>query len=412
MNNTNRRWQETNSSSSPLCFFPAVNTNRDAKSFPTPAAIRTNLSQKQSNKRLFVAILTSDGRKPFAGNHHNFADLIQMGKRMGITVYVVTPQGISPNKKYVVGYVLHQMKPTPTFQKNILPLPDVVYNRVPYRSDEKSASIARTTAYFKQKHIPMFNPYFFNKWALFQDLSATSCQSYLPATAKFADYASFQQMAAKHNSLILKPIEGKAGIGMIKVEGTGPYTMYYQTKQQKQKLSFPTLAEVYHQIQKRTQNRAYLIQQAIHLATYQGRPFDIRMLVQKDHTAQWKVTGIGVRVAGKKAISTHVPMGGKIENFHRVLTAIFPDRQEEIQQQLKQLGVTFAKEIEAKTAEKHGEMSLDIGIDQSGKLWFFEANAKPQKFDEPAIRTRSLQRILQYSLYLSGFSSSKKDALT
>lgn len=38
----------------------------------------------------FIAILTSDTRHPFAGNYKNFADLIQRGKRMGVTVYVLT----------------------------------------------------------------------------------------------------------------------------------------------------------------------------------------------------------------------------------------------------------------------------------------------------------------------------------
>ena len=46
------------------------------------------------------------------------------------------------------------------------------------------------------------------------------------------------------------------------------------------------------------------------LIRYQQRPCDFRILIQKDHQGIWQVTGIGVRVAGKNAISTHVPMGG------------------------------------------------------------------------------------------------------
>lgn len=29
---------------------------------------------------------------------------------------------------------------------------------------------------------------------------------------------------------------------------------------------------------------------------------------------------------------------------------------------------------------------MDLGIDDLGEIWFFEANAKPMKFDEPQIR--------------------------
>ncbi|MNE78462.1 hypothetical protein D3C80_1748710 [compost metagenome] len=46
-------------------------------------------------------------------------------------------------------------------------------------------------------------------------------------------------------------------------------------------------------------------------------------------------------------------------------------------------------------------MSMDLGIDTEGSMWFFEANAKPMKFDEPHIRKKSLERIFQFSHYLS-----------
>lgn len=360
----------------------------------------------------FVAILTSDSREPFAGNHRNFADLIQMGKRLGITVYVLTPKGIREGNSFVNGYLLQTSKPIPKFHQASLPFPNVVYNRIPYRKEEQSSAVLNAIQYIKQKKVPIFNPYFFNKWSLYKDLNTTICQTNLPATSKLSDYSSFRQMKRNHTALILKPVEGKAGIGMMKIEGNGPYILNYQTKKQKLRMSFNTMSQVYEQVKRLSEKRTYLIQQAISLATYQGRPFDIRMLVQKDITADWKISGIGVRIAGQKAISTHVPMGGRIEGFNRVLSNAFPQQKESIQHRLKQLSLTCAKAIEAKTGKILGEMSMDIGIDKQGKLWFFEANAKPQKFDEPVIRARSLRRILEYALYLSGFPSFRRKVVS
>lgn len=360
----------------------------------------------------FVAILTSDSREPFAGNHRNFADLIQMGKRLGITVYVLTPKGIREGKSFVNGYLLQTSKPIPKFHQTSLPFPNVVYNRIPYRKEEQSSAVLNAIQYIKQKKVPIFNPCFFNKWSLYKDLNTTICQTNLPATSKLSDYASFHQMKRNHTALILKPVEGKAGIGMMKIEGNGPYILNYQTKKQKLRMSFNSMSQVYEQVKRLSKKRTYLIQQAIPLATYQGRPFDIRMLVQKDITADWKISGIGVRIAGQKAISTHVPMGGRIEGFNRVLSNAFPQQKESIQHRLKHLSLTCAKAIEAKTGKILGEMSMDIGIDKQGKLWFFEANAKPQKFDEPVIRARSLRRILEYALYLSGFPSFRRKVVS
>ena len=45
-------------------------------------------------------------------------------------------------------------------------------------------------------------------------------------------------------------------------------------------------------------------------------------------------------------------------------------------------------------------MSIDLGVDKSGNLWFFEANSKPMKFDEPEIRRKSLQKLIEYGYYL------------
>ncbi|MOA37277.1 Endospore coat-associated protein YheD [compost metagenome] len=61
----------------------------------------------------------------------------------------------------------------------------------------------------------------------------------------------------------------------------------------------------------------------------------------------------------------------------------------------------IAKQIERASGQLLGEMSMDLGIDSAGGIWFFEANSKPMKFDEPHIRQKSLERIFQYGSYLS-----------
>jgi hypothetical protein len=140
-----------------------------------------------------IAILTSDRRKPFAGNHQNFADLIEMGKKLGIQVFVLTPSGLSADQSTVQGYLLQRAKPIPTFRAARLPWPKVVYNRVPYRSDEQSAPVIRAIKLCQQRNIPIFNPHFFDKWSLFRRLTNSNCRSYLPATTKWGDFETFHR---------------------------------------------------------------------------------------------------------------------------------------------------------------------------------------------------------------------------
>ncbi len=101
---------------SPLRFYPLDNNDQAKKQnpivvtlgndFPAKISVQSKVptiktalhlplrSKKTSDGAYqlgpFIAILTSDGRHPFAGNHRNFVDLIQKGKRMGVTVYVLT----------------------------------------------------------------------------------------------------------------------------------------------------------------------------------------------------------------------------------------------------------------------------------------------------------------------------------
>jgi hypothetical protein len=108
------------------------------------------------------------------------------------------------------------------------------------------------------------------------------------------------------------------------------------------------------------------------------------------------LVGRGVRVSGPNTITTHVPSGGSIANASRVLEASFGINADAVDNELTNMTVTCAKAIDSHYNHELGEMSMDIGIDEFGRPWFFEANAKPMKFDEPEIRARSLAGVLNY----------------
>jgi hypothetical protein len=57
-------------------------------------------------------------------------------------------------------------------------------------------------------------------------------------------------------------------------------------------------------------------------------------------------------------------------------------------------------------------MSMDLGVDTTGKLWFFEANSKPMKFDEPHIREKSLRRLVRFWKYLVSASPGDRPRVT
>jgi len=359
----------------------------------------------------FVAILTSDGNRDFRGNKRNFIDIIRMGRKIGVTVFVVTPSGIHPHKPTVQGYLLDDHGEKIQWIPATMPMPNIVYNRIPNRILEQRHEEQVAIRFFQETPgIRLFNPGFFDKWMLYEYLmNSEETQPYLPETVQWDKENECRQLFQRHPILFLKPVDGKAGLDMIRIirEPNG-YEVIHQSQNGKKRYHRTHFNSLWRLLETLTNQRKYILQQGIPLATYRNRPFDLRLLLQKDGTGCWQFTGLGIRVAGRDAISTHVPMGGSIAPASEVLQEVFRDRHAEIRETIEQTALKIARHIEAERQYNLGEMSMDLGIEQNGRLWFFEANAKPMKFDEPDIRHLSLARLLHYCLYLSGFKQSKE----
>lgn len=347
-----------------------------------------------------------DELRPFRGNHYNFIDLIQTGRELGALVYVVRFKDLKLGVKRINGFLYHPE--TKTWVKTLLPAPQVVYNRIPTRKDEQQPEVQQTIqACLKSSQVRLFNPAFFSKWGLFEWLGkAKTTRKLIPATKRLSLPNEFEVFLQQHPVLYLKPVRGKAGTGIMRVERfTGKsygYKLSIQVKKKTRVAYFANMQQMWAALKGYTDSEEYIMQQGILLAKYKGRPFDLRVLVQKNQKGEWTLTGVGARVAGRDSITTHVPRGGSIDNPEKLLSAVFnAESSKRMLLKVKTSALAIARQIEKASGHVLGEMSMDLGIDASGQIWFFEANSHPMKFDEPDIRKKSLERIIQYSLYLA-----------
>jgi hypothetical protein len=152
-----------------------------------------------------------------------------------------------------------------------------------------------------------------------------------------------------------------------------------------------------------THPRDYVVQRGIDMLQYRGRKFDVRCLIQKNGCGQWHLTGMGVRVAGVGGVTTHVPAGGYIASLSEVLRYVFGVAAPTITNNLRMAIRDLAPAVERCLGGTYGELSMDLGLDRSGAVWFFEANSKPHKFDEDSIRLLSWNRTIAYAACLGGF---------
>ncbi|WP_198402131.1 YheC/YheD family protein [Paenibacillus crassostreae] len=350
--------------------------------------------------------MPADSAKGFRGNHANFVDIVRTGKELDYPIYVVTVRDLKLNSPTVKGYTLSSNNED--WEVHNFPPPQVIYNRIPLREDEAKPWVQRKiNSYLTHPNTHFYNPHFFNKWDLFEWLRISNSTDYLvPMTKRLVNELSLSKILDKHPYVYLKPESGKAGKGIMMLKFQKDKSLPYRLKIQNDRSSItyksPSLRRLWIRLKKEIGTSPYIVQQGIQLATVDNRPFDLRIMVQKTGKGQWGVTGVGARMAGLKSITTHVPRGGSIERPTRLISALFgSDMSSFIMNQIKTTALIIARQIERASGNKLGEMSMDLGLDQFGKIWFFEANARPMKFDEPHIRKRSLERIFEYSQYLA-----------
>ncbi|GAA0133678.1 hypothetical protein YSY43_05180 [Paenibacillus sp. YSY-4.3] len=366
------------------------------------------MSQLLADRKPVVAVLTvEDPECLFRGNKANFKDILNTGKDFDFPVYVVTTKDLKFSAKRIRGY---QYSPeNKAWFKQWFPLPDVIYNRIPQREDEGKRLVRKKIKEcIQHKTIHIYNPYFFNKRKVGDWLKKNrSTKVFVPDTKRLLDPGTLELMIKIYGHLYLKPECGKAGKGIMLLQYDPEHEKPYRLTIQGQKyrhIVYRTakLDLLWRRIKREMKRAPYVMQEAIQLATYRDRNFDLRILVQKTGKGAWMVTGVGARLAGAKRITTHVPQGGSIESPEKLLTPTFgSEMTTSILNRLKSNAVLIAKQIEKSSKHVLGEMSMDLGIDMEGNMWFFEANSKPMKFDEPQIRKKSLERIFQYSQYLA-----------
>ncbi|MFD0620311.1 YheC/YheD family protein [Paenibacillus sp. GCM10027629] len=363
-------------------------------------------STQEATEKPVIAILTvDDDHLMFRGNRDNFIDILRTGKELGYLVYVVTVKDLKLNMAKVTGYTYYNE--SNQWVQQWLPAPHVIYNRIPLREDEIEPAVqSKIAECLANPKIKLYNPYFFNKWQLFEWLKKSkSTKPHIPNTHRLTGSTELGKQLLRHSYLYLKPESGKAGVGIMMVKYQPSRSLPFRLKIQDKKNSITykcsTLNKLWTRIKKEAGQNQYIVQQGIELASIQRRPFDLRVLIQKNRRGQWEVSGIGARMAGSLSITTHVPRGGSIEDPEKLLISAFgqvPTRR--ILSRARSTALTIARQLERGSGFQLGEMSMDLGVDAQGHIWFFEANSKPMKFDEPDIRKRSIERIFQYSTFL------------
>ncbi|MDI9259154.1 YheC/YheD family protein [Alicyclobacillus sendaiensis] len=337
------------------------------------------------------AILTAEHPSGFAGSRRYFRDIIAAGQKRGCLVYIVTPPSVSEGGWWQ-GYVRLGYR---HWRRMWLPRPLAVYNRIPNRALEASAAVQRARATLQAMGIPFFNHRYFNKAKIYEAIRRAGLGHHLPETQVFAGTGSVVDLLSRHQAVYLKPVGGSIGRGIVRVERRGTsFDVWAQRSTRAEHWAIQDLRELDEALRRARLPGVYVAQAAVPVIRFEGRPCDARVLLQRPG-ARWQVVGYGIRVSGAESITSHVPNGGRIADRWVVLRHAFGSRSEEVDARLISFAQSAAAAIERSMPGHVREMSIDVGLDEAGHPWFFEANAKPMRFDEPDIARRASAGVIE-----------------
>ncbi|WP_167577456.1 YheC/YheD family protein [Ammoniphilus sp. YIM 78166] len=226
------------------------------------------------------------------------------------------------------------------------------------------------------KHIIMRN-----KWRIARVLLDDPYLSqYVPDTVWFSSKGLIKKLK-RHKHIYIKPNDGLKGEGIIRVKSLSDQKYEVSYGKKVKKLNFPDMID---RVREQISGKGdFLIQKGIELATYDKRPFDIRLLLVKD-LGRWHLTMITAKVAAyKNAIVTNVSYNKKLRSTDDlefpISKVLYESDQRfnpfatfrELMDVSYQIANTLGRQF------PFGILGLDLAVDKKGNIWFIEANTSP-----------------------------------
>ncbi|MFS0727971.1 YheC/YheD family protein [Paenibacillus sp. 1P07SE] len=226
-----------------------------------------------------------------------------------------------------------------------------------------------------------------------------SLKSNVPHTKAFT-LANLRSMTDKYNSVYIKPDIGSMGIGVYKLNMTGSgYELYSTSKRKQRRDYFSSRSAVYKHLKKKQGSSRMIIQRTIPLDTVEGRPYDIRTMVQRKPGKSWVCTGFLVKVGKPERIVTNYYQGGRIYTLSKWMRkkgwSETASRARE--QQLSGTALAISQTLSKRRSGMH-EMGIDFAYDRHDRLWVLEVNSNhPQFYPLRKLDRAVFQKMKQYA---------------
>jgi glutathione synthase/RimK-type ligase-like ATP-grasp enzyme len=330
---------------------------------------------------------------------------IQLGHKLGLEVFVFTPQDVKYRTRQVYGHFYNLINRK--WHRKWTSLPKIIFDRCRYQPNHRFQQLRRFRRAFP--NLTYLNRPLANKWVIHQLFNKhQDLKSHLPTTLSYSGKQDLIQLMKKYKTVFLKPVNGTGGRGILKVESSSGSLYRVEGRNPSRKIIKPQTLSLNHinRIVKRwSTNRTYLVQQGIELTLKNGRVHDYRLLIQKNDQGEWEYTGCAGRLGAKRSVTSNLHGGGKAMSADSLLEEWFPsdEERERMKRSMKQLSQRIVSVLEANFGQLC-ELALDLAIDRNGHIWLLEINPKPgrqvfSQIGEPGTYHKAVIRPLEYALW-------------
>lgn len=286
-------------------------------------------------------------------------------KMEGVEFFYFTPGKVDLERKLINGLFYENS----AWIERETGYPDVVFNAGGTITEKQDLIVDAL-----EKELPFTSHPIGDKMSVYNRIKkAKTFESYLIPSEDFEEIESAFLYIDKYNAIIIKPLAGAKGEGIL----------YIEKKQDDFLLLYMGTEHLLSENQLKDwlgvillEDETYLIQPFIQSKTKLGESFDIRLHVQKDGEGKWSLTSMFPRIASK-GIVANVSNGGYTSIITSFLQEQFDEDYFNIKRYLEVFAVQFSTHFDSLYDKPLDELGIDVGIDQNNKIWIYEVNWRP-----------------------------------
>lgn len=324
-----------------------------------------------------LGFLVSEAEGPVPFTDPAYARRLSVAaKRLGLTLYVFTPAGITGSAS-IKGYAYHGG----AWSAGVFPPPDLIYDWC-FTRGAKSLEKRKKLGLLAEKH-----PFRYltrglpGKWTVYQALKQQPrAAAFLPETTLYRSPRQLRsQLARWGGDVFMKPLYGTHGKKTLQVSRkTGHYQLTGRdggnrvfTQQ------FDSLQAMSRFLEGFCRGKPFLMQPFLKLSTREGKPFDIRVLMQKGADGAWSRTGMAARIGRTGTLTSNLHGGGTAASAPVFLKhELGPAAAKSVLSVIRELSALIPPLLEEHFG-RLAELGLDFGVDDNAKVWILEVNSKP-----------------------------------